>query len=84
MKTMLAESKMKIGDFYFYKRNNFTAAKVFYNEAITAYPESEIAKRAKLRLADVEARASGKPVPKENKAQGDTPAPARKKFLGLF
>ena len=57
MKTMLAESKMKIGDFYFYKRNNFTAAKVFYNEAITAYPESEIAKRAKFRLADVEATA---------------------------
>jgi hypothetical protein len=43
MKTMLAESKIKIGDFYFYKRNNYTAAKVFYNEAITSYPESTIA-----------------------------------------
>jgi len=84
MKTMLAESKMKIGDFYFYKRNNFTAAKVFYNEAITAYPESDIAKRAKFRLADVEAKASGKPVPKENKSQGDTPAPKRKKIFGIF
>ena len=57
MKTMLAESKMKIGDFYFYKRNNFTAAKVFYNEAITAYPESPSPNARKLRLVDVEAKA---------------------------
>ena len=38
MKTMLAESKMRMADFYFYKRSNFKAARVFYNEAITAYP----------------------------------------------
>jgi len=63
MKVMLAESKMKIGDFYLYKRNNFKAAKVFYNEAITAYPDSEVARRAKLRLVEVEAGAEGKPVP---------------------
>ncbi len=81
MKTMLAESKMKIGDFYFYKRNNFTAAKVFYNEAITAYPESEIAKRAKLRLADVEARSTGKKIAPEGNAPGDAP---RKKRFWLF
>ncbi len=67
MKTMLAESKMKIGDFYFYRRDNYTAAKVFYNEAITAYPESPIAGRAKARLADVEAKASGKKVEGEPK-----------------
>jgi outer membrane protein assembly factor BamD len=80
MKTMLAESKMKIGDFYFYKRNNFTAARVFYNEAITAYPESAVAKRAKLRLDDVEAKASGKPVAPEGKAPGDAPAEKKKHF----
>jgi outer membrane protein assembly factor BamD len=28
MKTMLAESKMKMADFYFYKRDNFKAARV--------------------------------------------------------
>ena len=67
MKTMLAESKMKIGDFYFYRRDNYTAAKVFYNEAITAYPESPIAGRAKARLVDVEAKASGKKVEGEPK-----------------
>jgi outer membrane protein assembly factor BamD len=83
MKTMLAESKMRIGDFYFYKRSNFTAARVFYNEAITAYPESPIAGRAKLRLADVEAKASGKKAPADAKTPDDT-TPKRKKFLGLF
>jgi outer membrane protein assembly factor BamD len=68
MKVMLAESKMKIGDFYLYKRSNFKAAKVFYNEAITAYPDSEVAKRAKLRLVSVEAGLTGNPVgPEEGK-----------------
>jgi outer membrane protein assembly factor BamD len=79
MKTMLAESKMKIGDFYFYKRNNFTAARVFYNEAITAYPDSPIAARAKLRLADVEAKAAGKKIAPQGKAPGDE-APKKKRF----
>lgn len=81
MKTMLAESKMKIGDFYFYKRNNFVAAKVFYNEAITSYPDSAVAGRAKLRLADVEAKATGKPVAPEGKAPGDAP---KKKHFWIF
>ena len=84
MKNMLAESKMKIGDFYFYKRNNFTAARVFYNEAITSYPESAIANRAKLRLADVEAKAAGKKIAPEGKAPGDAAPKAKKKFLGIF
>jgi len=58
MKKMLAESKMKIGDFYFYKRDNYPAARVFYNEAITSYPGSDVAKRARLRLNEVEAKAN--------------------------
>jgi outer membrane protein assembly factor BamD len=74
MKTMLAESKLKMADFYFYKRDNYTAAKVFYNEAITAYPDSPIAARAKKRLADVEAKVAGK------KPEADAPAaPGEKK-----
>ncbi|MEO6875449.1 MAG: tetratricopeptide repeat protein [Opitutaceae bacterium] len=80
MKTMLAESKIKMADFYFYKRDNYVAAKVFYNEAITAYPDSEPAQRAKLMLAKVEAKVSGKPVVLPT----DVPAPKRKKFLGIF
>jgi outer membrane protein assembly factor BamD len=67
MKQVLADSKLKIGDFYFYKRDNFTAARVFYNEAITAYPDSAVAKRAKQRLLLVDAKASGTLLPVEAK-----------------
>lgn len=78
MKTMLAESKMRMADFYFYKRSNFKAARVFYNEAITAYPESAIAQKAKGRLAEVEAKAAGQPAPpKPGEAQA---APKKKRF----
>lgn len=80
MKTMLAESKMRIGDFYFYKRSNFKAARVFYNEAITAYPESAVADRAKTRLTEVEAKAAAAQPP----AEGQAPAPAPKKKRFFF
>jgi outer membrane protein assembly factor BamD len=78
MKTMLAESKIKIADFYFYKRSNYKAARVFYNEAITAYPESAIAARAKARLAEVEAKAAGQQAP-ANATPGA--APKKKRFF---
>jgi outer membrane protein assembly factor BamD len=77
MKKMLAESKMKMADFYFHKRDNYLAARVFYNEAITAYPDSEVAKRAKVMLAKVEAKAAGKPAPPEEPGQ---PKPKKKRF----
>jgi outer membrane protein assembly factor BamD len=76
MKKMLAESKMKIGDFYFYKRDNYTAARVFYNEAITSYPDSEVAKRARQRLALVEVKA--------NQAANPPPAAPNKKHFLIF
>jgi outer membrane protein assembly factor BamD len=53
MKTILAKSKIYIGDFYFYNRQNYRAARIFYNEAITAYPESAPALVAKKRLVEV-------------------------------
>ena len=81
MKTMLAESKIRMADFYFYKRSNYKAARVFYNEAITAYPESAIAERAKARLAEVEAKATNQPVPAAAPGQ---PAPAKKKRFLFF
>jgi len=76
MKKMLAESKVKIGDFYFLKRDNYTAARVFYNEAITSYPDSEVAKLARAKLVQVEAKASklGKPET----------LPAKKRFFYFF
>jgi outer membrane protein assembly factor BamD len=81
MKTMLAESKMRMADFYFYKRSNYKAARVFYNEAITAYPESAIAARAKARLTEVEAKATNQPAPAA--APGE-PAPKKKKRFFFF
>lgn len=70
MKTVLANSKVRIGDFYYNKRSNLTAAKVFYNEAITIYPDSSVAKRAREkldvidgRLAQVSGDNAGTPAP---------------------
>ncbi len=74
MKQTLAESKIKMADFYFYKRSNFVAARVFYNEAITSYPDSDVATLAKKRLAEVETAAEK--VKKSPSSQ--------KKFLGIF
>lgn len=73
-----AESKIKIGDFYFYKRDNYKAARVFYNEAITSYPDSATAAFARERLAEIEAA--------ETKAQTpDAPRPKPKhKSFWLF
>jgi len=80
MKKMLAESKVKMADFYFYKRDNYVAAKVFYNEAITAYPDSDVAKHAKVMLTQVEAKAAGQPAP----ASPAAPAPKKKKHFLFF
>jgi outer membrane protein assembly factor BamD len=53
-RTMLAESKMVMGDFYFRHRSNYVAARVFYNEAITIHPESPVAERARRLLASID------------------------------
>jgi outer membrane protein assembly factor BamD len=76
MKTVLAESKLKVGDFYYNKRNNLTAAKVFYNEAITTYPDSEVAARARAKLDVVEARLAALPAAEEGRV---VLAPAKKR-----
>jgi outer membrane protein assembly factor BamD len=75
MKTILAQSKIYIGDYYFYKRLNFVAARVFYNEAITAYPDSGPAKVAKKRLSDLDAKLSREKI---------RPTTAPKKRFWLF
>ena len=68
-----------MADFYFYKRDNYLAARVFYNEAITTYPDSEVARHAKVMLAAVEAKAMGKPMPQTQPDQ-----PKKKKHFWLF
>jgi len=55
MQNLLAESRLKLGDFFYYYRNNSTAALTFYNEAVTIAPESEAADEARARIEDVEA-----------------------------
>jgi len=67
MKEVLADSKMKIADFYFFKRDNYKAARVFYNEAITVYPDSEIAAKAKQRLIEVDAAVAKASEPAKKK-----------------
>jgi outer membrane protein assembly factor BamD len=70
LRAILAKGKIQIADFYFYKRDNFVAARVFYNAAITISPDSAEAVLARQRLAEVDkVEATYKP---------------RKKFLGIF
>lgn len=56
MKTVLAQSAYTIADYYFKYRQNYKGAKVFYNEAITDYPDSPIAAKARAKLLIVEAK----------------------------
>ena len=58
MRDLLAQSRIVIGDFYFKYRNNFHAARVFYNEAITLSPQSPSAEEARQKLARVELEAA--------------------------
>lgn len=83
MKTMLAESKMLLADYYYKYRRNYKAAKVFYNEAITTYPDSPVAARARTMLADVDARLAGQnPPPVAPEAQPS--GPKKRKRFWLF
>lgn len=74
MKNVLAESKMILADYYYKHRRNYRAARVLYNEAITVYPDSEIAARARERLTDVDARLA-EITPAPTAAPGTTAAP---------
>ena len=82
MKKVLAESKVTMADYYLKYRHNYKAAKVFYNEAITVYPDSEIATKARAKLAIVEEKLNQQlalPSPKTKPV-----APQKKKKLWLF
>ena len=80
MRSVLAESKIKMADFYFYKRDNYTAARVFYNEAITVYPDSPVAGVAKEMLAEVEAEAAEHQPPTDG-AEDDGEPKKKKRFF---
>lgn len=83
MKRVLANSKLIIADYYFKYRKNYRAAKVFYNEAITVYPDSDVAAKAKTKLTTVDALLEQQPPanPAERPKPGE---PKKKKRLWLF
>ncbi len=86
MKTVLAQSKMILADYNFKYRKNYQAAKIFYNEAITTYPDSEVAATARAKLVKVEALLAAQPKPGAA-SSGTAPAPApvqKKKRFWLF
>jgi outer membrane protein assembly factor BamD len=56
MNEVLSQSKFKIADFYYKKRRNYTAAKVFFNESITVAPNSQTASIARARLDEIEVK----------------------------
>ncbi|MBE2215239.1 MAG: tetratricopeptide repeat protein [Opitutaceae bacterium] len=81
MKEMLAQSRLKIADFYYFKRSRFQAARVFYNEAITIAPTSESATLARERLAALEVDEAKIAA----QIAADTERAGRKsRFFGLF
>lgn len=84
MKTVLAQSKLTIADFYYKHRQNYKAAKVFYNEAITVYPDSEVAKQARARLVDVEAKLAAQAAAAAGQPAPQAAEPKKKKRLWLF
>ncbi len=84
MKTVLAQSKLTIADYYYKYRRNYKAAKVFYNEAITTYPDSEVAKLAREKLVDVEAKLEAQAAAATGQPAPAAPAAAKKKRFWLF
>ncbi len=51
MEDIFAKSKLEMGEFYYKKRKNYVAARIFFNEAITVAPNSNSAQYARDYLA---------------------------------
>lgn len=54
MHDIYARNRKELGDFYYSRRNNNDAARIFYNEAITYNPDSEAAKESEIMLARID------------------------------
>ena len=64
-RTQIAESKIVMADFYYYKRKTpegRLAARVLYNDAITAYPNSPVAEKARKQLNALDALEGNKQI----------------------
>jgi outer membrane protein assembly factor BamD len=84
MKQVLAESKIRIADFYFKYRRNYKAAKVFYNEAITDYPDSPVAAKARGQLTKVDALLAAQEKAVTGRSEPPPPQPKKKKRFLFF
>lgn len=90
MRTVFAESKMILADYQLRYNQNYQGARVFYNEAITGFPDSEVAERARGQLEVIEQRmdALGLTFDEDGKIALAEDAPEKpkkqKKFLGIF
>ncbi len=60
MRDTFSRSKLMLGNFYYLYRNNNRAALIFYNEAITAAPDSESAEEARQMIQQIN---DGVPAP---------------------
>ena len=92
-KNVLSMSKLKMGDFYNFKRSKYKAAQIMYNEAITIAPLSQSADIARKRLEKIDvilAENSEAGVEIEKKAptteelQEKAKKRAKRKVLGIF
>jgi len=83
MKTILAKSKLTMADYYYKYRKNYKAAKVIYNEAITVYPDSDLAAQARAKLVDVDAKLA-QMASAAAKSPAPQPAQPKKKKRFLF
>ncbi len=84
MKEVLAQSKLTIADYYLKYRRNYKAAKVFYNEAITVYPDSELAAKARAKLTDVDAKLEQQAASATQSPDAKPAEPKKKKRFLLF
>jgi len=84
MKKVLARSKLTLADYYYKYRKNYKGAKVFYNEAITVYPDSDVAAEARAKLVDVEAKLEEQSKFIQNHPPPKPQPPKKKKKLWLF
>jgi outer membrane protein assembly factor BamD len=84
MKQVLAQSKINIADYYLKYRRNYKAARVFYNEAITDYPDSPTAAQARARLTKVDALLAEQEKARTAPGGQSKPAPPPKKKRFLF
>lgn len=53
LRSLIAQNRLSVGDFYYVRRNNMRSALVFYNEALTHAPDSPAAAEARLRIEKI-------------------------------